>query len=377
MLASYTLARLKLNDDDSDGVAIRAAIDKLKAQARRTSDGATYWAMETNTPFYGWGAAGRVETTALAVQALSEFENRNSKTESRNEVTTTDKSNADASELVRGGLLFLMRNKDEIGCWYSTQTTINVLDTLVTLLANEAANKNQKGVTDTLEILIDTAVVAKLDIPNSHEPLAPTTLNLARFIKSGTNKIRLRRATPNGFASAQLVSDFYVAWKPDAKQAERNTRVTTSHGQSEFEGLNSSSTLGLKVLFNKQAAKAGDEISCAVAIERTGFRGYGMMLAEIGLPPASDVDRASLDKAIVESGYALARYDVLPDRVVIYAYPQAGGTKFNFKFRPRYAMNAQSNLSQLYDHYNPEARVSLAPARFEVKDNDFPDYAVR
>lgn len=210
-----------------------------------------------------------------------------------------------------------------------------------------------------------------------NELLAPLRFNLTQFIKPGYNQIVLRRANAVGFASAQLVSDFYVAWKPDAKQAERNTRVTTSHGQSEFEGLNSSSTLGLKVLFDKQAAKAGDEISCAVAIERTGFRGYGMMLAEIGLPPASDVDRASLDKAIVESGYALARYDVLPDRVVIYAYPQAGGTKFNFKFRPRYAMNAQSNLSQLYDYYNPEARVSLAPARFVVKDNDFPDYAVR
>ena len=30
----------------------------------------TYWTLETNTPFYGWGLAGRVETTALVVQAL-------------------------------------------------------------------------------------------------------------------------------------------------------------------------------------------------------------------------------------------------------------------------------------------------------------------
>ena len=31
----------------------------------------TYWTLETNTPFYGWGLAGRVETTALVVQALA------------------------------------------------------------------------------------------------------------------------------------------------------------------------------------------------------------------------------------------------------------------------------------------------------------------
>ena len=34
---------------------------------------ASNWTLETNTPFYGWGLAGRVETTALAVQALNRY----------------------------------------------------------------------------------------------------------------------------------------------------------------------------------------------------------------------------------------------------------------------------------------------------------------
>ena len=29
-----------------------------------------YWNLETNTPFYGWGTAGRIETTALVLQLL-------------------------------------------------------------------------------------------------------------------------------------------------------------------------------------------------------------------------------------------------------------------------------------------------------------------
>jgi hypothetical protein len=32
---------------------------------------------------------------------------------------------------------------------------------------------------------------------------------------------------------------------------------------------------------------------------------------------------------------------VLPDRVVVYLWPCAGGTEFNFKFRPRMAMTAK------------------------------------
>lgn len=37
-----------------------------------------------------------------------------------------------------------------------------------------------------------------------------------------------------------------------------------------------------------------DVVTCTVQAERIGFKGYGMMLAEIGLPPGADVDRAAI-----------------------------------------------------------------------------------
>ena len=55
-----------------------------------------------------------------------------------------------------------------------------------------------------------------------------------------------------------------------------------------------------------------------------GYNGYGMMLAEIGLPPGADVDRASLDHTMKESNWGLDQYDVLPDKLVIYLWPRAG-----------------------------------------------------
>jgi len=36
--------------------------------------------------------------------------------------------------------------------------------------------------------------------------------------------------------------------------------------------------------------EVGEEITCRVKAERVGFRGDGMLLAEIGLPPGADVD---------------------------------------------------------------------------------------
>jgi hypothetical protein len=92
-----------------------------------------------------------------------------------------------------------------------------------------------------------------------------------------------------------------------------------------------------------------------------------MLLGEIGLPPGADVDRASLDKAMRDAGWEFSRYDVLPDRLVVYLWPRAGGTRFAFKFKPRYGLNAQTAPSVLYDYYNPEARAVVTPARFVVK----------
>ena len=91
------------------------------------------------------------------------------------------------------------------------------------------------------------------------------------------------------------------------------------------------------------------------------------MLAEIGLPPGADVDRASLETATRQSNWSINHYDVLPDRVVVYLWPQAGGSEFSFKFRPRIAMTAKAASSSVYDYYNPEARAVVAPSTFVVK----------
>ena len=108
------------------------------------------------------------------------------------------------------------------------------------------------------------------------------------------------------------------------------------------------------------------EITCEVETERVGFKGYGMLLAEIGIPPGADVSRESL-QAAMDADWSLSRYDVLPDRIVFYMWSKAGGTKFNFKFRPRFRINAQTPASIVYDYYNDEAKATVAPLRFEVK----------
>jgi hypothetical protein len=117
--------------------------------------------------------------------------------------------------------------------------------------------------------------------------------------------------------------------------------------------------------------RVGDTVSCHVTAERPGadlqtLWNYGMLLAEIGLPPGVDVDRQSLEDARMESGYALNHYDILPDRILCYVWPHTGAVNFSFRFRPRMAMRAKTAPSLLYDYYNPAARAEVAPVEFRV-----------
>ncbi len=131
---------------------------------------------------------------------------------------------------------------------------------------------------------------------------------------------------------SQLVSTHYIDWK-DADVSQRT--------------VNQSRALRL-------------DYAC------DGFRGYGMLLAEIGTPPGADVSRESLEAAL-EADWSFSRYDILPDRIILYMWAKGGGTKINFKFRQRYAINALTPSSVVYDYYNPEARAAAAPMRFAVK----------
>ncbi|HEY8184729.1 MAG TPA: MG2 domain-containing protein [Pyrinomonadaceae bacterium] len=344
LIASYALAATEAGDKEG---ATRAAA-KLRTLAHNEGD-TSYWALETNTPFYGWGLAGRVETSALAIQALA----RTAKAQSQ-----TASPNAPSSDpLVRSGLLFLLRQKDRYGVWYSTQATINVLDTLMTLLATDAAALDEKKATTaaSVQIIINGQLATSMDLPPGDQLSGLLRADISRFLQTGANRVELRRPAGSALASVQLVANYYVPWSVSTATQTTGTKI----GES--------SSLRLATTFEKKAGKINDEIACHVKAERVGFYGYGMILAEIGLPPGADVDRASLESAMTKSGWAISQYDVLPDRVVVYLWPRAGGVDFDFKFRPRFALTAKTAPSVVYDYYNPEARAVVVPVTFDIK----------
>jgi A-macroglobulin TED domain/Alpha-2-macroglobulin family/Carboxypeptidase regulatory-like domain/MG2 domain/A-macroglobulin receptor binding domain/Macroglobulin domain MG3 len=324
VMASYALAAKAASDEKTWA----ALLDQLRRNVHH-EDSAVYWALERNTPFYGWGSAGRLESTALALRALA----------------TAAEASADDNALFRQGLLFLLRNEDKEGMWYSGQTTVHVLKTLLSM--SRASDSGAK-----LRVRVNDKDAATLDLPGGRTVAAPLEVDVTALVKPGENRVQIE-SSGESMISAQFVADAYVPWR-DGKTATTKTAA------------NSSSALKFSVVYSALHAKTGDKIECRVRAERLGYRGYGMMLGEIGLPPGADVDRESLERALA-GNHAVYRYDVMPDRVVVYLWPMAGGSEFTFQFRPRFAMSAETAPSLLYDYYNPEASVMIQPVRFEVE----------
>jgi hypothetical protein len=327
----YVQAELALalyESGDIDGA--KTIANQLRKTAHREGSSA-YWSLDTNTPFYGWGRVGRVESTAVVLTALSQI----------------DGSTISTDELTRAGIKFLMSERDKYGVWYSGQTTVNVLNTLI------AAIKFGKP-SDTLpHVTVNGRIVA---IPvKSTDVLAPIYADVTDTVRAGANSVKLSSAQPENYLNIQTSSQYYVPWTSADKT---DTRVTTgdTHG------------LRIGVKYDKTTLSVRNEVRCDVKVERFGHSGYGMLIAEVGLPPAAEVERSSLEKAMDASGWALSQYDILPDRVVLYLWPTAAGSSVSFTFRPRMALDALTAPSRVYDYYNPDSQTTLAPTRFRISN---------
>jgi hypothetical protein len=333
-LASYALAAL----DAGETASARIPLTKLRSLARTDEGGTVSWDSELGTPFHGWGTTGRIETTALALQALARS-------------SEAGLSQADDATTVNRALLYLLRQKDRYGVWYSTQATINVLNAMVAVFLGQGSGSisTQPGADGQAEIIINGRPATTITIPAGRLN-NPVMVDISTFVSIGDNHIEIRRGSAAPLASAQVVSTFYLPWSV----AQR------AHSANAANNL-----LRLAVGFSKSQASISEEITCKVQV---GGKNYGgMLLGEIGLPPGADVDRASLELAMKNSEWSLSRYDVLPDRVIVYLWPRPAGTTFEFKFRPRFGLAAQTAPSLLYDYYNPEARAVVAPVKFTIK----------
>ena len=199
-------------------------------------------------------------------------------------------------------------------------------------------------------IVVNGHTISNLQLRDASAMVGPATLELAQYLHTGHNTVQVVRGANSSAMNALVMTSHFVAWKDSNSTAGENFIAGDTRA------------LRLKVKYDHTNPTPDETVLCHVETQRIGFRGYGMMLAEIGLPPGSEVDRESLETA-KETG-TIQGYEVRPDRVVFYVWPEASGSKFEFQFRLRYRMDAMTAPSVLYDYYNPEANATVVPVRF-------------
>ncbi len=320
MLSQFILALI----DSGDEVLLGNAIARLTGFAREER-GALYWDLQSNTPFYGWGTAARYETTGLAISALSAWRVKHPQA-------------TDVEPVIRRGLLFLLRGQDVWGGWSSSQSTLLSMRALVDA---SAALGNLGGNGGRMDVRINGRSIQTVTLPNNAKTTDPILLDVSKYLAAGDNKIELVPSNGSKSALVRFSSTHWVPW-PEAKPR-------------------SSQELRFTVQFDRLEANAGDLVRCLVKAERVGFRGYGMMIAEVGLPPGAEVERSSLAVLAVD------HYEIQPDRVIFYLWPKAGGVDFQFDLRMRMPMTAKNTTSILYDYYNPEALTEVVPVLWNMK----------
>jgi hypothetical protein len=321
---------------DTTAVSLRS---ELAQTAQHDREGA-HWTRPGYSPFYGWGHAGELETTALVLSALGQRD-----------------GSADDRVLVNDTLFYLLRSQDRYGIWYSGQATVRVLQALLPMAIEQM---KVTGTTQDFQLVVNGAALSANDaetlLSDSTLIGAPRSLDITSYLKPGRNEFIFGNTSNVVLASTEVTASYYIPWVGSAAPASVKTQTGKDYGLD----------FGYQCM--AENAKVGQPIDCKVDVRRFGSSGYGMLLAEVGLPPGSDVDRASLAKLL--DNWTISRYELQPDRIVFYLWSwHAEGSHFSFSFTPRYAIHAKAAPATLIDYYNPDLKSVLAPQTFTVTDS--------
>src|SRR5262249_46476351 len=155
----YAMAAKATGSDRQSSIAI----SQLQASAV-SEHGGVYWAPEQNTPFYGWGHAGRIESTAMVLLALSQ----------------AGGGTAESRPLIDQGPIWLLSEQDRYGVWYSGQATVDVLSALLSTVGSAKAGMPKSAIS----VLVNGAAVSpQITVASSSE--APVVVDISGEVRPG------------------------------------------------------------------------------------------------------------------------------------------------------------------------------------------------
>jgi hypothetical protein len=321
----YSLAlMLQVFAGEGDAGRRRRILEKLAVARSVDEEGGVHWDGEEASAFGSQGDVAAIETTALIAAALVQ--------------TGLE------PELARGALDWLVRQKDALGNWRSTQATILALKAL--LLASAAGPRD---VAATVEVIVNGTPLRTIEV-------TPETADILHLVDgtgalaAGENKVTVASSSGerNGLM-AQITSRAFVPWP--AEPPDDGTEP-----------------LDLRVEYDRTELATGELLRATVTLRYRSAVPVENAIVDLGVPPGFEVAAEDLDRAVAAG--TIARWELTGRQLILYVAKLDPGPPLivDYGLRAQYPLRARSPASSAWLYYQPEVRSEARPIEIIVTE---------
>jgi hypothetical protein len=315
-----------LNALDSSGQDARPYLDRLDGLKKSSVDGKCFfWEQSagSRTTFYGSGRSGSIETTALAVLALQ-----------------THRLYPAAG---RGGLAWLVQQKDAGGTWHSTQATVLALKALLAGTGQTFGDSERliemvwNGQNRTVRIPADQSeVMRQIELTDE---LAPGRHRLSLVDRSGTA------------AGYQVAFRYHVPDLGPPAQAE---------------------PLAVDLTYDRTDLHVNETVRATATLVNHMPQAAPMVVLDLPIPAGFVLLGEDLS-SLVASG-SIARYQVNPRSAVVYLRSLNPGTELKLTYRLRATMPVKVSVpgARAYEYYDADKKGASRATRMTVTAQERP-----
>lgn len=298
-------------------------LESLKKSAVVGKETHTWWELAPNacTGFYGSGIGGSVETTSLAVLALTKA--------------------GDYPATVRGALNWITARKDPHGTWRSTQATVLALKAL---LAGTSAPLDETTERH-FKLTLDGQVLKEIKVPASKSEVMQQVEVSAKQLAAGEHKLELVETSKTG-------STYQVSFRYHLPE-------------TQWSGADKDA-LKVDVNYERTELAVNETVNVAARIKNQTDQIAPMLILDLPIPAGFTLVPDDLAKAVVER--TIDRFEVTARGATIYHKGLEPGAKLELQCRLRatMAVKVQAEQAHAYEYYNPDRQGLSNGAQLNV-----------
>lgn len=311
---NYTLALMANVFSNTKNSSTKTAINKLLESVEEDSDGGLY--ISSNVRDY-WGSCGRyqdVQTTALTSMVL-----------------TKEKTLASTNNAL---LKYIIKNKDTMGTWSTTQATI------LALKAINSANSNENISNQTITVSVNGS---SKEVEIKDNPLDFYELTFDNI--KDENKISLDFKKGNIYY--EFVEEYYVPYE------NLDNKANTS--------INVMQTIDTTVTVN-------DIIHQNITVSNLTGEEIRNGLVQISIPQGCSINESSLSK-LQHLGY-IEKYEYNYSTINLYIRNFSVNFNINLpvEYKANYPEQITGGMVRVYDYYNPSNEGFAKPVNITVNN---------